>query len=161
MRLKIKIALQQKGNFNETADGMDIALCKIDLTNRIILYSGAYSSLIKVSFSAENLVNRTIVSYSGIKTPIGIYLNEKEFFNTAIPFQPNDVFYMFSDGYMDQFGGTNGRKFLKKNFKDLLYTISPSSMEKQKELLETTFAAWLTGKYEQIDDILVVGLRLK
>jgi serine phosphatase RsbU (regulator of sigma subunit) len=73
--------------------------------------------------------------------------------------QKDDMFYIFSDGYADQFGGTEGKKFMKRKLKELLGEISVHPIEKQKELLENAHNEW-RGNNEQVDDILIIGIRV-
>ena len=92
--------------------------------------------------------------------PIGIYLGiEKPFTNKEIILESGDTFYLFSDGYADQFGGAKGKKFTKKRFKDLLLSLQSQPMNKHKMILETTMDEWL-GNEQQIDDVLVIGIRI-
>ena len=94
------------------------------------------------------------------KMPIGIHVTENTHFtNHIIPYQKNDIIYLFSDGYADQFGGENGRKFMYKPFKNLLLSIHPEEMSRQMQLLEENFLAW-KGNYPQVYDVLVIGIRL-
>ena len=81
------------------------------------------------------------------------------FTNNIIDIEVGDALYMFSDGYVDQFGGPRQKKFMSKNFKDLLLDINTKPMEEQKEILDKTLQDWM-GQVEQIDDILVMGLRI-
>jgi len=176
LRLRIKYALQQKGNSSETKDGMDIALCNIDKKNKKLEYSGANNPLYRIQkideqayiqlandkpgnyYKDENYFYELIV-FQHNKMPIGVHYIEKDFFNVNIDLVKDDTFYIFSDGYIDQFGGELGRKFLIKNFKHLLLKISNNDLEIQKEILEETFYSWTGGNYEQIDDILVIGFK--
>ena len=92
--------------------------------------------------------------------PIGIHKEKKDpFTNRIINVEVGDALYMFSDGYVDQFGGPKQKKFMTKNFKDLLLEINHKPMGEQKEILEKTLYDWM-GEVEQIDDILVMGLRI-
>ena len=96
------------------------------------------------------------------KMPVGIYVpdSEKNFTNHRILLQHGDTLYIFSDGYIDQFGGEKNTKFKSKQFKQLLIKISSLSMNRQKELLIETHDNW-QGDGSQIDDILVMGIRIK
>jgi serine phosphatase RsbU (regulator of sigma subunit) len=93
--------------------------------------------------------------------PVGIFIaeREKDFTNHLIPLQQGDMLYIFSDGYVDQFGGENETKFYSKPFKQLLTELSALPVERQKELLVETHDRW-KGKGEQMDDILVIGIRI-
>ena len=99
--------------------------------------------------------------------PIGIYRKEKESFTKhEIDLNEGDTFYLFSDGFVDQFGGPYGRRFLSSQFTDLLMSIQNISMSEQKQILDKTIEDWKAytdsnGKsYEQIDDILVLGVKV-
>jgi serine phosphatase RsbU (regulator of sigma subunit) len=92
--------------------------------------------------------------------PVGIYIKEKpEFTNHVIDLQKGDTFYLFSDGYQDQFGGKDGTKFKIKRLKEVLGEIQDKSMNEQKEFLEKTFDDW-KGNYDQLDDVILIGVRI-
>ncbi|MGC9374648.1 MAG: tetratricopeptide repeat protein [Bacteroidales bacterium] len=153
LRERIKKSLHQTGKENETKDGMDISLCVLDKTNNILQFAGAYNSLFIISDNQSTTIK-------GDRMPIGIYRNEKESFtNHEINIHQGDMLYMFTDGYVDQFGGKNKRKFRIAPFRDLLFTIHDKSIDEQKKTLETKFNTW-KGSLEQIDDVLVFGFRI-
>lgn len=146
-------SLGQTGEEGEQQDGMDLALCVIDMKGRKVQYSGAYNPLYLIR-------NNELSEYKPDKMPIGIHKEKKEpFNNTIIDVEIGDALYMFSDGYVDQFGGPRQKKFMSKNFKDLLIEIHAKPMKEQKEILDRTIEEWM-GRVEQIDDILVMGLRI-
>lgn len=154
LREKIKTSLRQEGKSGEAKDGMDIAFCIIDLQNMKLSYAGAYNPLWLIR-------DGELIPYPADKMPIGVYLGDKnEFKNNIIDLKPNDRFYIFSDGYIDQFGGDNGRKFFKKNFKSLLLDVHTHNFSKQREILDETIEKWRGQKYHQIDDILVIGFQI-
>jgi len=153
LRDKLKRSLNQSGAVSETKDGMDIALCVIDLENKKMQFAGAYNPMYLVR-------NNEFIQVKADKMPIGIYINEKESFsNQIVDIETGDMLYLFSDGYIDQFGGTENRKFLSKRFKQLLTDIAPETIENQKTILKDTLIEW-KGKTEQVDDILVMGVKL-
>jgi ligand-binding sensor domain-containing protein/serine phosphatase RsbU (regulator of sigma subunit) len=153
LRINIKSTLSQTGKRNEAKDGMDLALCIIDTDNRLLQYAGAYNPLLVIS-GGEMTV------YKADKMPIGIHIaGERPFTNHKISIQQGDLLYMFSDGYADQFGGPEYRKFKSGNFRDLLLHIHQKPMSEQKEILEKTIEDW-KGEESQIDDIMVMGIRL-
>ena len=157
MRYQIKTTLRQEGKEGEAKDGMDIALCVIDHKNMKLQFSGAYNPLYLYRKNAEGFVLNEV---KADRMPIGIYVNEKESFtNHEIKLQKDDSFYIFSDGYADQIGGKNNRKFMTKNFKKLLLEIQGNSMPEQKEKLETTITDWMQDE-EQVDDILIIGIKI-
>jgi hypothetical protein len=153
---KVRTALKQKES--ENRDGMDLALCKVDLANRMLHFAGAKNPL--YYFEQGELV-----VVKGDKVPIGGLQREMQriFTNHEIPLgAPNSkTFYIFSDGYQDQFGGSEKRKFLVSGLKNLLKQIHLLPMEDQKKLLADTIADWMDkGNQEQIDDILIIGFRI-
>jgi serine phosphatase RsbU (regulator of sigma subunit) len=94
------------------------------------------------------------------KMPIGIHREKSDpFSNHDIDIEIGDALYMFSDGYVDQFGGARQKKFMTKNFKELLIRINKKPMKEQRNILDNTMQEWM-GAVEQIDDILVLGLRI-
>ncbi len=139
----------------DNRDGMDMALCVVDTKTNIVEFSGAKNPLVYV---ANNEVNRI----RGDKESIGggmDYRND-EFTTHVIKVESPTWFYMFSDGFIDQFGGPDGRKYMIKNFIDLLAGISILPPDQQREILKNTLKDWLGTKYPQVDDILVVGFKI-
>jgi serine phosphatase RsbU (regulator of sigma subunit) len=153
LRSDVKKTLSQTGKEGEAKDGMDIALVIVDLENMKMQYAGAYNPMYMYR-------NNELMEFKGDRNPIGIYVKEKDSFtNNEIDLQKGDVFYIFSDGYEDQFGGENGDKFKSKNFKIFLQEIHQKPMSEQRELLNTNIENW-RGKWEQVDDIIVLGVRI-
>ena len=91
--------------------------------------------------------------------PIAIYEKMDSFTNHEFQLVSGDCIYLMSDGYQDQFGGPNGKKFLSKNLKQLLIANCHLPMENQKQILEKTLLGWI-GDSEQIDDITILGLKI-
>ena len=92
--------------------------------------------------------------------PVGIHIKEKESFTiNSVSLEKGDNLYIFSDGYVDQFGGENGKKFMAKPFKELLVSINGKSMDEQKLLLEQSLDSW-QGHHDQVDDVLVIGVEI-
>jgi serine phosphatase RsbU (regulator of sigma subunit) len=146
-------SLHQTGNNSNTRDGMEIALCVIDSRRQKLQYSGAFRPLYIIR-------DFQLYEYKGDCMPIGIYETEDQSFtNHEINFQTNDMIYMFSDGYVDQLGGVNRKTFRSENFKKLLINIHQLPVHEQKVILEEKLDEW-RGNIEQIDDILVAGLRM-
>jgi serine phosphatase RsbU (regulator of sigma subunit)/HAMP domain-containing protein len=140
-------------NENTVSDGMDIALCSLTKDRKKLEYSGANNPLYLVR-------GGKIIKYKADKFAIGSFKNgEKKYSNTEIDLQKGDVVYIFSDGYADQFGGSKGKKFLYSNFRDLLIEIHQKPIEEQKTLLNQRIEEW-KGNYEQVDDILVFGVKI-
>ena len=133
-------------------DGMDMALCALDPRKRILEYAGANCPLYIVR-------KGEMLHYPPDKNAIGsLDLNGKSFTDHRIQLEPEDMVYIFSDGYADQFGGERGKKFLYRRFRELLLEISQEPVEKQRALLQESFNRW-RGAHEQVDDILVMGMR--
>jgi serine phosphatase RsbU (regulator of sigma subunit)/Flp pilus assembly protein TadD len=153
MRSLVISSLRQTGNIGESRDGMDLTLCIIDYDTMELNYSGAYNPLFIIG-------DGELIETKADKMPIGIHLKKIEnFTNHIIPIKKGDLIYTFSDGYVDQFGGPDNSKFRKKNFIQLLLEIHQEDMPKQKEILEQKLQEWMEG-YEQVDDILVNGIRI-
>jgi tetratricopeptide (TPR) repeat protein len=153
LRNNIMSSLHQTGREDEAKDGMDIALIIINLESKMLQYSGAHNSLYIIR-------DKKLREVKADKMPIGISARyDKPFSNHKIQLQKNDMLYIFSDGYMDQFGGEHKKKFGARRFRELLLEIHLKQLGEQKNILEKSFAGW-KGKYDQIDDILVMGIRV-
>jgi serine phosphatase RsbU (regulator of sigma subunit) len=154
LREKIMTLLNQKGEMGETQDGMDIALCILDFSTMTMEFAGANNPLYFVK-------NKELIEYKGDRMPVGIHINfNKPFTNHKVELKSNDIIYLFSDGYADQFGGESGKKFRYKRFQELLVEINEQPMYKQKDTLENVFINW-RGSLDQIDDVLVFGFKIK
>lgn len=142
---------QRQGDSN---DGMDIGLCSIDLKENKLLFAGANRPLWLFR-------NEEIKVIKPDKFPIGgMQVDHKNKYTAhSIDLLPNDTIYIFSDGYSDQFGGEQGKKMMSKRFKQYLQVMQHLPMDKQKEQLEQLFNSW-KGNHEQVDDVLVVGIRV-
>lgn len=136
-------------------DGMDVALCVIDRDNFILEYSGAINPLYLVR-------NNQIITVRGNRFSIGMAdensVSEK-FESHTVPLKENDVVYIFSDGFADQFGGPFGKKYKFSRFRQLLLTIHSLPMKKQKAFIDENLNNW-KGDLEQVDDILVIGIKI-
>lgn len=150
---EIKLALKQY-NDDATRDGMDVCLVCIDEKRAELIYAGAMRPLFQVR-------DKTLIEYEATKHAIGGYSygKTKEFSETKITLHRGDRFYLFSDGYADQFGGEKGKKFMLKNFKSLLLSSSDLEMQNQKDLLSATYNSW-KGVLPQIDDVMVIGIKI-
>ncbi len=152
LREGIMKALSQTGEDYEQKDGIDMALCILDTKSNNIQYSGAFNPLYIIQ-------NNKLIEIDGDKMPIGVAAEEERSFNTQrISLEPGSIVYLFSDGFVDQFGGPNGKKFKYQPFRNLLLKIHDLPMHRQKEELFYAFESW-RGNYPQLDDLLVVGFR--
>lgn len=146
-------SLHQKGTAHESRDGMDIALVVIDKNTRELQFAGANNPLYLIR-------EGELTIYSGDGMSISYNRdNTAEFTNHHIVTKPDDLVYIFSDGYPDQFGGDKGRKFMSKRFKRLLLEIHKESLDKQKHILDRTIMEWKKG-HMQVDDMLVMGIKM-
>ncbi len=154
MDINILEALKQKGEISSNRDGMDMAVCTIDKASRTLVFSGASRPLYLVR-------NEELLEYKSSAFSIGGYLDGKEkiFDNDVISFQPNDMIYLFSDGYADQFGGDKNKKFMSRNLRIMFTEIASFPLEVQKKMVHEKLISWM-GKNKQIDDVLVIGIRL-
>jgi serine phosphatase RsbU (regulator of sigma subunit) len=154
LREHVKHTLSQTGKKDEAKDGMDISLCVFDPAERKLEWAGAYNPLILIH-------NGEMTEYKADKMPIAIHMNDYlPFTNNEIPIQKGDIFYISSDGYSDQFGGAEGRKFMSKKYKEMLVQIWNKPMDEQKEIIHKAHLDW-KGNHEQVDDILVMGVRVQ
>ncbi|MDP4267739.1 MAG: response regulator [Bacteroidota bacterium] len=159
LRDRIKSTLNQNNKIPDRDDGMDMSLCLINETKTHMQFSGAYTSLFLFSKN-ENGGSYDFHEYRGDQMPIGIHPNDNNnFMNYDIDIKEGDILYLFSDGYISQFGGDKNKKFLVKRFKDLLTSIIEMPMTEQKKILDKTLTEW-QGTNEQTDDVLVVGIKI-
>ena len=149
----IRAALRQETTDNR--DGMDMSLCVVRPEKNIVEFSGAKNPLIYIK-------KNKIVQIKGDREPIGGIQREKErlFKKHIVEVDAPTTFYIFSDGFQDQFGGEKGRKFMKKRFRELLFKIHKEAMNKQKQILDQVLKEWIGDEHNRIDDILVIGFRL-
>ncbi len=135
-------------------DGMDLALCIYDFKKMQIEYAGAYNSLYIVR-------NGELLETKADRMPIGVHSKDAiSFKNKIVDIKKGDKVYIFSDGFVDQFGGPKEKKFMSKRFKRLLLEIEDKNMAQQKEILWQRTIEW-RGKIEQIDDIIIIGILIE
>ncbi|MBL4669932.1 MAG: SpoIIE family protein phosphatase [Flavobacteriales bacterium] len=149
---RILVKENLKSEDENVKDGMDIALCFINFKTMEINFSGANNPLYIIR-------NNELIEIKGDKQPVGKYFKEKTFNNHSYQLQKKDMVYTFTDGYADQFGGPKGKKFMYRQFKQLLTNIATKPIETQHEILNQTFENW-RGDLEQIDDICIIGVRI-
>lgn len=140
-------------------DGMDIALIIVDQKKKNIQFSGAYMPLWLVRKNSAN--NAELIEYAGDKMSVGLYTVKKvcNYSTQIIDYKDDDIVYLFSDGFRDQFGGEKGKKFLAKRMRRMFLDNYDVPLEKQEELWRDYLKEW-KGNREQVDDILVMGLKL-
>lgn len=144
---------KSKGKGTRSTDGMDIAMICFDKEEKKLHFAGARNPLYYVR-------NNEIHQVKGSKYPIGnaVFYKQKEFESHTLDVQKDDIFYLFSDGFQDQFGGESGGKFLKRRFRHFLLEYSYQTMEEQAEMLSDALRIW-KGERRQTDDILVIGMK--
>lgn len=145
--------LRQDGKASHTTDGMDVSICQFDFEENFLLYAGANSPILHIR-------DGEMKEYKPDRMPVGLYADQdKSFSLQKIPFLKKDRFYLFSDGYRDQFGGEQKKKIKKTVFKDLILASSGYPLKEQKEILQHFFDEW-KGHNEQVDDVLLIGVEI-
>jgi phosphoserine phosphatase RsbU/P len=153
LRAKIISTLHQKSITDENKDGLDLSICVFDLPSRRMEFSGAFNPILYYKDNQLNLVKAD-------KMPIGVYHPEyvpftKQVFNI----NKGDTIFMYSDGFADQFGGPENKKFMMRRFRETIFQNIDRSMTDQKQLLIDAFGEW-RGSSQQVDDIVVLGIKL-
>jgi PAS domain S-box-containing protein len=150
---ELNISLNKQNSSEITNDGMDVALGVFDLKANTLSYSGAFRPLLLMR-------DGTFMEFEGNRYPIGSYGEvEKKFQTQRVELRENDTFYFFTDGYCDQFGGEQKKKFNKKRFKELLLSVQSMEMEEQESFLQYALLNWKQEE-EQVDDILIMGIKI-
>jgi sigma-B regulation protein RsbU (phosphoserine phosphatase) len=152
LREKIIKALGQKGTEWEVKSGMDGSLISYDQKNKSLIFSGAFNPMYLIR-------NNAIIEFKGDNMPLAYHENISDFSYHEVNTEPGDLIYMFSDGYVDQFGGQNDKKFHRSQFKEVLLKHHEKPLDEQKQMILNTHLNW-KGKEDQTDDITVVGLKL-
>jgi len=156
MRRNVITSLKQGSHEGSSKDGMDMALCIINLETLAMTYSGAYNPAIIVSDGEPNELKAD-------RMPVGYHIVMNEYTPISVQLKKGDCVYLFSDGYQDQMGGPTCRKFMRKNLRELLVDIHQKTFCEQRDVLNTTIEDWRNdplGKTDQMDDILVMGFKV-
>jgi len=153
----IRLALKQDDQESSSRDGMDVALCVIDTGRNEVRFAGANRPL----YIFGESLDEGFMEIKPSKFPIGgqAVHGAKKFDEVLITNRPDFAYYLFSDGYADQFGGALGKKFMLKNMRNLLSEIQLKPMAAQREHMDRAFEAW-RGNQEQIDDVLMIGVKI-
>jgi tetratricopeptide (TPR) repeat protein len=178
LREKIKTSLHQSGKEGEAKDGMDISFFIINTDTYELQFSGAFNPLyivrenslipdvskienenIKACYPQDESVKATLFEIKADRQPIAIYSYEKDFTTNVFQLQKGDLIYSFTDGYPDQFGGEEGKKFNAKRFKEFFLSIKDYPIAEQETLVEKNFYSWM-GQLEQVDDVLLMGIKI-
>lgn len=153
LRKNLIIALHQTGREDETKDGMDMSLCVYDPEELTLQYAGAYNPLFVIR-------DGILQEIKGDRMPIGVYYKKEEpYTNHKLNLKKNDTFYLFTDGFVDQFGGAKDKKYKLIRFRELLLRIQDEEMIQQKRIIAKEFQKW-KGDNIQVDDVLIVGVRI-
>lgn len=173
LRENVIISLHQTGREGESKDGMDISLCMINSDTNELTFAGANNPLYLVRESSKFIEsdfssnpknhfisddNSTLIETKADKMPIGYYVKNNLFENNLYNLLEGDKIFLFSDGFADQFGGPDGKKFKYKRFKEIILDYNKMPMKNQGISLEKEIIKW-RGPIEQIDDIIVIGIR--
>ena len=143
---------QEKEHYRIIQDGMDLSLLKVNKLAKEFIYASAKRPAIFIR-------NGQIEEFKGSKNALGgLKGGEKIFDEIKLNFEDGNTIYLFTDGYIDQFGGTDNKKFMISRLRELLLTIQHLPMPEQKKVVESTINKWI-GQYEQTDDILIMGIR--
>ncbi|MBN2667677.1 MAG: tetratricopeptide repeat protein [Bacteroidales bacterium] len=179
LRKEVIKSLKQNTESGSQKDGMDMAIISINHANNIVQYSGANNPLYIIKNSELNVLNEKInnvvkqmdslelkkqttklfYEIKPDKMPIAIYDKMDSFRTIEFKVEKGDQLYLFSDGFADQFGGPNEKKFKYKPFKQLLFSISDKPLIEQKNILNLSFEEWKTQQ-EQVDDVVVMGIKI-
>lgn len=156
LHLGILTALRQRETDNR--DGMDMTICVMDKTNKVLKFAGAKNPLHIIQHNELAEVKGNIMPVGGVWRRI----EKREFTTTTFPLDTPTTIYIHSDGYQDQLGGPDEypKKFMKRTFKQLLYSIHQKPMDEQQEILEETMDNWIGDFHTQTDDILIIGFRI-
>ncbi len=154
LRKYIIKAMNQRGQEGEAKDGMDMVICKLNKKTQELKYACANNPLFLIR-------DGELIKTKGDPMPVSIHILMDPFTPHSVQLQPGDAFYIFSDGYADQFGGPKMKKFMQKRFRELLLSINNKNMKEQGEILDDTIEKWKGGNenIEQIDDIVVIGVK--
>jgi serine phosphatase RsbU (regulator of sigma subunit) len=146
-------SLNKSREENQIRDGMDIALCSINYETLELNYAGANNPLYLIRDGQFKIIKADKFAIGSFEPTTKQYTQHK------VQLQKGDIIYLFSDGYADQFGGERGKKFLYNRFREHLLSVHKKEMSQQQDYLERTMHEW-QGSFEQVDDILVIGVRI-
>ncbi|MDD2196977.1 MAG: two-component regulator propeller domain-containing protein [Bacteroidales bacterium] len=157
LREGIISVLHQKGESEDSTDGMDLSLCVIDDYDNTLVYSGANSAMIV--YSPSKKPTEALNEYRSDRMPIAHHLIMDPFTNQTIKLEKGDMIYLYTDGIIDQFGGTQNKKFQPNNLRLFIHENKKLPMAEQGKELEKVFYDW-KGNTFQVDDVLVMGLKV-
>lgn len=150
---RINFTLKQQKEIQSVQDGMDLSLIKVNKSKREFIITGAKRSVIFIRNKELKEIKGSKFSLGGMRT------GEKHFLETKIEYSEDDMLYFYTDGFTDQFGRENGKKFSSKRLKEHFLSIHKLSVAEQKENLNKIMEMWI-GSLEQVDDMLIMGIKL-
>ena len=157
LRRQVKFSLRQHGGHDEAKDGIDMALCVLNMKNKVLQFAGANNPLYLIR---DHNGESELEEFKADRMPLGYHQGkDRSFNNHDISLEEGDTFYIFSDGFIDQKGGKDNKRYMSKAFKNLLLEIQDLPMADQKEVMDKNLSNWM-GKNSQTDDILVIGVRI-
>ncbi|WP_317896958.1 YfiR/HmsC family protein [Aurantibacillus circumpalustris] len=146
-------ALNPEGSLEESKDGMDAILCKLDRKNMKLQFAAANNSFCIIR-------KNTIINCKADKMPVGKSHDDNALFTfNEIDLEKGDMIYTFTDGYGDQFGGPDGKKFMHKQLRKIFIDVAEKHVDRQKEIIDESFEKW-KGSLEQVDDVLIIGVKV-
>jgi serine phosphatase RsbU (regulator of sigma subunit) len=166
LRHNIVAALGQTSIDEDSHDGMDIAFCTFDTNSGILTYAGANIPIIISSKNEISPSDRILTHHDGLvelkpdRMPIALYDKMDSFSEIQVKLAPDDTVYLFTDGYVDQFGGQKNKKFGHEAFRALISSVKDLNFSEQKQIIWSTIERWKGETENQTDDILVMGLKL-
>ena len=149
----VKFAFTQDGE-QEAQDGMDMVLAVLDRKNMKLQYAGAFNPMIFIRDGEIDVKKADRTSIGGDTAM------DYEFENFEIDVKKGDIFYLFSDGFPDQFGGVKGKKFMMKQYKQMILDNHMKPMAEQHDIYQAKLLDWMGGEHEQIDDVLIIGVKI-
>ncbi len=149
----VTTTLRQDQDDSRTKDGMDIALCKIDMKKREVEFAGAHRPLYVMRKGEMEEIKGNKFAIGG-----GIYKNQTNFGNSVLSLNKGDSIFFCSDGFPDQFGGPQNRKFGPKRLRDLISSVHSKPMQEQHEIFDKEWEEW-RGEEKQTDDVLLIGIK--
>lgn len=159
-RMTIIERLKKDGSVEGGKDGMDGSLISFNKDKSALTYTSANNSVWIARYS-EELSAYELLEFLGDKMPLGKHIHDTvSFTQTEVPLLKNDVVYCFTDGFADQFGGPKGKKFMKKQMKELILQMATLPLEEQQKTILQTFNDW-KGSHEQIDDVTMIAVRIQ
>ncbi|MFO8068116.1 MAG: SpoIIE family protein phosphatase, partial [Bacteroidales bacterium] len=152
MRDSVIEALQQKGRFADQSEGINMSLCVWDNANNMIHFSGAKNPLIIVT------KDKKLKTIQADKQPIASHKKIKPFTEQKLEFNKGDIIYLATDGFQDQFGGDEYKRFTRRRLVQLLLDVSDKPLDKQKKIINNTFENW-KNKNDQVDDVTILAVK--